>query len=426
MPLSYKILLVLLPCFLLVLLPPNAICFSSLTFFCTNVSLKIQVMKKSLLVLFAVAFAMGAFAQTPNIITETPEGEFHSFTRNTYYVYWDMQWTARLTDGEINVVTNGDMAYIQNPLYYCHLNNTWVYGSYDAATGIITVPTGQYLSWYPYDNYGEMLMWGETYIYEAKGEREYYLGDTIYSNIESIQFQLRDNNLYLLGAVGEVEAEYPFFYNTIGMCASYDDDVFLLACETVLSEGQPIGIGGGTFNSAVPANPTADEWHDCGDESGQSYFAFTLPSTDVNGDPLDMHNVSYRIYTDDDQVFTFDAETYCLDIFENITEVPYWLWSDGLDFGEGKVFFYRTNMGSNPLFTWRIGIQVVYTMGGETNVSDIIYLDPNAANETFANKTVANVRYYIVTGQEMQQPKGLTIEVTTYTDGTRKVVKVLK
>lgn len=56
-------------------------------------------------------------------------------------------------------------------------------------------------------------MWGETYIYEAKnqekGEREYYLGDTIYSNVESIQFQLRDNNLYLLGAVGDVEAEYP-------------------------------------------------------------------------------------------------------------------------------------------------------------------------------------------------------------------------
>jgi hypothetical protein len=301
-----------------------------------------------------------------------------------------------------------------------------VAGSYDAATGIITVPTGQYLSWYPYDNYGEMLMWGETYIYEAKNEREYYLGDTIYSNVESIQFQLRNNNLYLLGAVGEVEAEYPFFYNTIGMCASYDDDVFLLACETVMSEGQPIGIGDGTFNSAVPANPTADEWHDCGDESGQSYFAFTLPSTDVNGNPLDMHNVSYRIYTDDDQVFTFDAETYWLDISEDITEVPYWLWSNGLDFWENKVFFYRTNMGGNPLFTWRIGIQVVYTMGGETNVSDIVYLGTEAVNEDFSNKTVADVRYYSMTGQEIQQPQGLTIEVTTYTDGTRKVMKVLK
>ena len=78
------------------------------------------------------------------------------------------------------------------------------------------------------------------------------------------------------------------------------------------------------------------------------------------------------------------------------------------------------------MFTWRIGIQVVYTMGGETNVSDIVYLDPDAVNETFANKTIANVRYYSVTGQEVSHPQSLTIEVTTYTDGTKKVVKVLK
>lgn len=383
-------------------------------------------MKKALSFIFAFAFTMGAFAQTPNIITETPDGEFHSFTRNTYYVYWDMQWTARMTDGEINVVTNGDMAYIQNPLYYCHLNDTWVYGSYDATTGIITVPTGQYLSWYPYDNYGEMLMWGETHIYEAKDGREYYLSDTIYSNVESIQFQMLDNNLYLLGAVGEVEAEYPFFYNTIGMCASYDDDVFLLACETVLSAGQPIGLGNGTYNPAVPANPTADEWHDSGNEDGDSYFAFTLPSTDVDGNPLDMHNVSYRIYTDDNQLFTFDAETYWLDISEDITEVPYWLWSNGLDFWENKVFFYRTNTGDNPLFTDRIGIQVVYTMGGETNVSDIVYLDEDSVDEIFGSKTVANVRYYSLTGVELQHPQGVVIEVTTYTDGTRNTVKVVR
>ena len=33
---------------------------------------------------------------------------------------------------------------------------------------------------------------------------------------------------------------------------------------------------------------------------------------------------------------------------------------------------------------------------------------------------------YSLTGQEVQHPRGLTIEVTTYTDGTRKTVKVLK
>lgn len=131
---------------------------------------------------------------------------------------------------------------------------------------------------------------------------------------------------------------------------------------------------------------------------------------------------------DDDQVFTFDADTYWLDISEDITEVPYWLWSNGLDFWEGKVFFYRTNMGNNPLFTRRIGIQASYTVGGMTNVSDIVYLNTDAVNvkKIFNNKTIANVRYYSLTGQEVQQPHGITIEETTYTDGTKNAVKVLK
>ena len=46
--------------------------------------------------------------------------------------------------------------------------------------------------------------------------------------------------------------------------------------------------------------------------------------------------------------------------------------------------------------------------------------------EVMAGKTVANVRYYNVAGQEMAQPSGMTIQVTTYTDGTTAAVKVVK
>ena len=46
--------------------------------------------------------------------------------------------------------------------------------------------------------------------------------------------------------------------------------------------------------------------------------------------------------------------------------------------------------------------------------------------ELFAGKTVANVRYYNLAGQEMQQANGLTIMVTTFTDGTQSAVKVVK
>ena len=50
----------------------------------------------------------------------------------------------------------------------------------------------------------------------------------------------------------------------------------------------------------------------------------------------------------------------------------------------------------------------------------------DAVNELVNGKTVANVRYYNMAGQEMQSVNGLTIKVTTYTDGTTSAVKVMK
>ena len=47
-------------------------------------------------------------------------------------------------------------------------------------------------------------------------------------------------------------------------------------------------------------------------------------------------------------------------------------------------------------------------------------------DELNANKTVAGVRYFNLAGQEMQQANGVTIVVTTYTDGTTSAVKVIK
>ena len=41
-------------------------------------------------------------------------------------------------------------------------------------------------------------------------------------------------------------------------------------------------------------------------------------------------------------------------------------------------------------------------------------------------KVVSSVRYYNIMGQEVQEINGLTIVVTTYTDGTRSAVKVIK
>ena len=57
----------------------------------------------------------------------------------------------------------------------------------------------------------------------------------------------------------------------------------------------------------------------------------------------------------------------------------------------------------------------------------IFTIDPTTGlSEMNADKAVAGVRYFNMAGQEMQQPQGLTIVLTTYTDGTTSAAKVIK
>ena len=60
------------------------------------------------------------------------------------------------------------------------------------------------------------------------------------------------------------------------------------------------------------------------------------------------------------------------------------------------------------------------------NVREFEIDDMTNVNELVNGKTVANVRYFNVAGQEMQEANGMTIVVTTYTDGTTSTVKVMK
>ena len=93
--------------------------------------------------------------------------------------------------------------------------------------------------------------------------------------------------------------------------------------------------------------------------------------------------------------------------------------------------------------TYKPGVPVVVTTYGETTVlarataegkatsevaerSFMLNDDATSVNELVNGKTVAGVRYFNMAGQEMQEANGITIVVTTYTDGTTSAVKVIK
>ena len=147
---------------------------------------------------------------------------------------------------------------------------------------------------------------------------------------------------------------------------------------------------------------------------------------------MDADHVYYSIYTDDDQIFTFEASTYSSSgITEDMTLVPYIIQAMDLHPNTGYIYFYRTNAeGYETFFNERIGIQVHYIVDGIDNATDIVYWylngNPSAIDEVNDCKSVASVRYYNLAGQEMAQPEGITIQVTTYTDGSTRTAKVVK
>ena len=147
-------------------------------------------------------------------------------------------------------------------------------------------------------------------------------------------------------------------------------------------------------NPAVPADPTADSWYDCGDESGFSKFYFTLPTEDVDGNIIDSEYLSYSIFIDNGngaELFTFPAEDYTFDLTdEDITEVPYDLYSNAVDFHNYYVYMYRTNEGNNPLFTKNIGIQVYYTVDGVRSASNIAWLYEIPVEEVLVHGVVVD------------------------------------
>ena len=369
----------------------------------------------------------------PTVISETPEGTLLTYYRTGGYIYHKFMETG-ITEFEdvMNVVFAEDgKVYIQNPIATL-TNGNWVEGTYDQESGIISVPTGQCVSWMANYGYGGLLVWGHTWFeqigWDDYGEPVYWLYGAYDPDVTEIRYKVEGNTITLLDGQGDVWAPYPEWGNTTGPCLIYTDDhewanVLQFNTVAVLNDENPI----------IPANPTADEWYDCGNDWATSKFYFTLPTTDTEGNPLDPTRLSYSIFLDDDQIFTFDYWDYDYDIEDDMTEIPYSIYADGYDITDHVVYFYGTNYSEWPIFNWRIGIQVYYTDHGVKTASDIVYLEvfpnPNpdtAVNEVNTGKTVANVRYYNMAGQEVAQPQGMVIKVTTYTDGTTSSAKVVK
>ena len=124
--------------------------------------------------------------------------------------------------------------------------------------------------------------------------------------------------------------------------------------------------------------------------------------------------------------------------------VPYYFVVDGVRLGAVENM-QETAMGEaahtemNPLVEtenmYTVPVGYSYTLGvfianpGTELEEKYVYCAQGfktGVDEVDADKAVASVRYFNMAGQEMQQAAGMTIVVTTYTDGTTSAAKVMK
>jgi len=364
-----------------------------------------------------------------DIITEQPEGTVVNYLRSGEYVLSSLYgYEPAAQTGRVKVVyaDDGSTVYIQDILCYAEGTGTWVVGQLSPDGLSISVPLGQYVAYNEEYGYGVVLAWGSTDVIDLGDDLywfEFYADERATEVVYTIDPET--GTITMEGSEGDMNNLYPYDCVATGLAGLWSDDGTIATVEwgstwTVLGEAVP----------AVPADPEVIEFFDCGDESGYTRLDFNINLVDVDGNPLNSDYLTYSIFTDDDEVFTFDAATYgALNGFDtDMTEVPYGF--SGEDFYLRRVYFYRTNEGDNPMFTWRIGMQLNYTVDGITNKSNIVYFEvyphDTAVGEMEASKGVSSVRYFNIAGQEMAQPTGLTIQLTTYSDGTTTATKIFK
>ncbi len=335
------------------------------------------------------------------VIEEEPEGELVEYGRSGEgYMMPVMPQKNRSIDmpnfaeqsGTIKVIyaPDGETVYLQD-IVDCGMQynrGTWVEGKVNEGRTQITVPLGQGVYYDEGKDEYQVLAWGSTSVGAAD---EYGDAPVIFTPDPSVQvvtFTIENNCLSMDNSSGasfeDLDALYRQYYEEEIDYDTFQERLALLCQNTGLAYMTTGGEWTGEANwgtkmslehVAVPANPVINRWNDYGSENGDNSLSFNLPHTDVDGYALVPQNVSISVYTDNDELFTFDAEHY--DYGAEMTEIPFTMISDeGSYMYTQYLYFFRTNAeGYDRFFDWRIGIQVHYTVDGVKNSSDIVYLE---------------------------------------------------
>lgn len=324
--------------------------------------------------------------ELPYVIDWLPEGELKTYNRTSdciHYSYNSMSKAYYPTfsqehltgQGAIVFSPDGQTVYFKDLLQSMSYG-TWVMGTLSVDGAIITVNIPQLL----YCNNDIVdLRTCESQIVSRYEQDELDVKERWYYDNRYIRFAVQGNTITLLDSWADLNAAYPDNYQAIGVNA-YDNENDFGAIEAnivfTLQGDEP-----GTVTSEPVINGYAIN-------DGQGYC--------IEITPTEPSTIYYRIHDADGNLTAW--LTYDIPV---IITAP----------GEYHIEAYAQANGKQP-------------SGYVTH--DFKVDKSTSISETAAGKQVAGKRYLNVMGQQVSQPQGMTIVVTTYSDGSTSVAKVMK
>lgn len=315
-------------------------------------------------------------------------------------------WTYSVYDNRLQSPTIfiSQVAIVGNEVYMNGLttNNAWLKGTLEGDR--LTMPNGQYLGDDP---------WG--FIYVVNGVKNLHTNPETYmeewEDVDAITFTLRDGQFVLDEGLSVAEM------TPSGMIRNSYSEVVVKPFEG--------------FQAAVPADPFNLSYFDMSEFSGQICFSFTLANAGTQGEFLDENGFEVALYIDGSQLILAPEDGYA--IANEMDWIPFGFADDnwGMDINFTSLFptFWLYESLANE-----VGAQCRYTYDGETNYSNIVYVDQEGNTRTEQPGTVAidsvlqnaRIQCYDLNGRQVKgSEKGFGI-VRLQTGSSVRTAKVLR
>ena len=332
------------------------------------------------------------FDSSPYVIDWQPEGELKTYTRTSNCIHFSdyskasgnaYTFSTETLSGEGQIVfaNDGHTVYMKDPLI-SKVYNTWITGTLNEDGTIMTFDIPQYLYVNSSDYTYFRIFAASCYVVTQNSNRsnDYLKIEQAYG-FTSITYRIEGNTISVENTSCDLDAAYPNNFNASGLLI-YDSNTGegAIECDIVY-----------TLKSDGPDEPEQTEAPVI-----RGYDSEDIQAHIVEIVPSEPSTIYYMVQYPNGSSSTWS---------EYIDELCF------TEDGRYKIEAYA--VAENKLPSEHVYYE--FTISPVTGISELT-----------DGKQITGVRYYNAIGQEMNEINGLTIVVTTFSDGTTSTVKVVK